>query len=85
MQREFLVYITSDKKKNTFVKITEKDKFLHDMNEDSEIIHAETYFDLTKAVRRKNQLSQLTNEKRIELIKKKNPELLNLIFAITGD
>ncbi|MEO8210708.1 MAG: hypothetical protein ABI840_09100 [bacterium] len=81
---EYLVYILSNKKKDTITGIAfgkilseegEKKKF-------TKLIYFEKFQDRTKALRRKIYFDKMNNSKRLKIIKVKNPELLNLIFTL---
>ena len=81
---EYLVYILSGRAKKTITGISERKSFLlaDEINKFIKLIYFESFSDRTKAIRRKNQLGKLSDSDRMKLIKKKNPELLNLIFTI---
>jgi predicted GIY-YIG superfamily endonuclease len=80
----YLIYILSDKNKRTVVGISLKERFsIVNLKEKfSKLVYVEKFFDRAKALRRKSHLNKLGDEKRLKLIKKKNPEMLNLIFTI---
>lgn len=78
---EFLVYITSDAKNKTSVKMSQEVRSLID-EESMKIIHIESFSDMSKAIRKKVRLSRLDENKRIKFVRKKNPHLINLIFTM---
>lgn len=75
------MYLICDKKNKTSVGITD-DLLIRSLNENSNIVYFEKFSDKVKAGKRKSQLSKFSNTKRISIIKKTNPEFLNLIFTI---
>lgn len=83
-QREYLVYILSGRAKKTIAGISEKDSFLiaDESIRSLKLIYFESFSDRSKAMKRKSKLDKLSDTERLKLIKKKNPELLNLIFII---
>ncbi len=80
----YLVYIIYDRNNQTLVKIANNKKpvFEDQSKKNSKLVYFEKFDIKSKAMRKKNHLLKLSEEKRMMLIRKKNPELLNLIFAL---
>jgi len=84
MQKDFIVYILSDKRKNTITGIMEnlpefqsglKTKF-------NSLVYLDIFNDRKKAMKRKRSIMNMENRERINFVKKKNPEWLKLNFTL---
>ena len=82
--KEFVVYLLSDRKKNTITGIIECGPELQsDLKSNYKtLVYFDKYRDRKKAVRKKRTLLKMENKDRIMYVKKKNPEWLNLIFTL---
>ena len=84
MQKDFIVYILSDKRKNTITGIMEnlpefqsglKTKF-------NSLVYLDIFNDRKKAMKRKRSIMNMENRERINFVKKKNPEWLKLNLTL---
>ncbi|MEO8665920.1 MAG: hypothetical protein ABI462_10520, partial [Ignavibacteria bacterium] len=71
-------------KMNTKIEISDNDGFVFEeqMERFAKLVYFEKFVEKTNAQGKKRYLNKLDKRKRLTLIKKKNPELLNLIFTI---
>ncbi|MEO8210710.1 MAG: hypothetical protein ABI840_09110 [bacterium] len=83
-QTEYIVYIIIDKNKNAHIKISDNGRFVFkaQMERFGKLVYFEKFLERTKALRKKRYLCNLGQDNMLKLIKKKNPEMLNLIFTI---
>ena len=83
-QTECFVYIILDKKKNAHVKISDNERFVFkaQMERFAKLVYFEKFLERAKALRKKRYLSNLDQDNMLKLVKRKNPEMLNLIFTI---
>lgn len=81
---EHLVYILIDKKYNAHVNISNDARSVFEKQSglDSKLVYFERHCDRGKALRKKRYLTQLNESDRLKLVRKHNPEMLNLIFTI---
>ena len=87
-----LIYILAGKKNKTVVGIADNERiFLSDQlsehlpdkkYETVKLIYFEKIDNRAKALRRKRYLSYLSEKGRLRIVRKYNPELLNLIFDL---
>lgn len=82
--KECIVIVTLDEKKRSRVEILncEVTDFQHQSNKFSKIVYLEKFTERSKALRKLRYLKKLIEPDRLKYIKKKNPELLNLVFTI---
>lgn len=85
MQKDFIVYILSDKRKNTITGIMESiPEFQSELRSKyKSLVYLGIFNDRKKAMKKKRALMNLKGKDRISFVKKKNPEWLNLIFTLT--
>lgn len=83
--KEYVVYLLSDKKKNTIPGIIDCGPELQTdlKTKYKTLVYFDKFRDRKKAVRKKRSLLNMENKDRIMYVKKKNPEWLNLIFTLT--
>lgn len=84
MQKDFIVYILSDKRKNTIIGILESlPEFQTGLRTKyKSLVYLDIFNDRKKAMKRKRSIMNLDNKDRIMFVKKKNPEWLNLMFTL---
>ncbi len=84
-QKEYIVYILSDKRKNTIVGILNNEPEFQSrlLTKYRSLVYLDFFTDRKKAMRRKREIMNLENKNRVSFVKKKNPEWLNLIFTLT--
>ena len=83
-QNEYLVYIIHDKKNVVQINISnDEDSVFKDQSKRNlKLVYFERFSLRNQALRKRNYLLKLDEERRMKLIKKKNPEMLNLIFTV---
>lgn len=84
-QKDFIVYILSDKRKNTIAGImySELEFNTKIKTKYRSLVYLDIFSDRKKAMKKKREIMNLENKNRICFVKKKNPEWLNLIFTLT--
>jgi predicted GIY-YIG superfamily endonuclease len=85
MQKDFIVYILSDKRKNTITGIMESiPEFQSELRSKyKSLVYLGIFKDIRKAMKKKRSIMNLEHKERILFVKKKNPEWLNLIFTLS--
>ena len=81
---EYLVYIIFDKNNTAHINISndESSVFEEQSGKHSKLVYFERHCDREKALRRKRYFIKLNDSDKLKLIRKHNPEMLNLIFTI---
>lgn len=84
MQKDFIVYILSDKRKNTITGVIDNlPELLAGLKtKHNSLVYLDIFNDRKKAMKRKRSIMNLKNTDRINFVKKKNPEWLNLINTL---
>jgi len=84
MQKDFIVYILSDKRKNTIAGIMESLPEFQTrlMTKYKSLVYLDIFNDRKKAMKRKRSIMNLQNKDRIDFVKKKNPEWLKLNLTL---
>lgn len=86
-QNEYYVYIILDKNMNVKIRISDNDRFVfkEQIERFTKLVYFEKFLERTKAMRKKRYLNKLDEDETLRLIKRKNPDLLNLIFTISDE
>lgn len=84
-RKDFIVYILSDKRKNTISGIMEcGPEFQSELKTKyKNLVYFDRFSDRKNALRKKRTLLNMEKKEIIRFVKKKNPEWLNLIFTLT--
>ncbi len=86
-QNEYYVYIILDKNMNVKIRISDNERFVfkEQIERFTKLVYFEKFLERTKAMRKKRYLNKLDEDETLRLIKRKNPDLLNLIFTISDE
>ncbi|MCB0728315.1 MAG: hypothetical protein KDD00_12685 [Ignavibacteriae bacterium] len=81
---EYILHIFCKNNTNFVIGVSDKTRFISEDHYlmESKLVYFEIFSDRLKALRRKNYLTKLESPKKLRLIKKNNPDMLNLIFTI---